>query len=309
MTGAGNPFAHEVRIERALRSWPPLIPLVTLVTMAVLYLAICSSARRFADGHYWIAALSGLLVHAFLVVAVHDGAHRAVTRTRLDSVLMNVAAGLVLLPCYAEPFRVYHLTHHADTNGPDDPLWPSFKARLYARWRLLYMAAEVVPLGFQLYAVLARSRRPRSASAGRGVRLPYLLLSCTATLLVIGALRPNPAFVVATLASVSVWAALRHWCEHLGPDPSRESNTFSFPLGMGIGNHAAHHRYPRFSWLTMALGLWLREKDTNPLRSVLGMIRDPGFRHYERRADCVRAPVTGTWGALRGTRSRSPGSP
>jgi fatty acid desaturase len=225
--------------------------------------------------------LSGLLVHAFLIVLVHDGAHCAITRTRVDSVLMNLGAGLVLLPFYAEPFRKFHLIHHAEANGPHDPLWPPAKARLYAKRRGVYMLLECLPLVLQAHAVLTRARPDCLRDAGPPVRPFYLAFAVVVTGGVVVLGRPDVGFILATLASTSIWSALRYWCEHFGSDAIRESNTFRFPIGMGIGNHAAHHRYPGFSWLTMTWGLVFKQKDTDPVRTVIAMLRDPAFRHYE----------------------------
>jgi len=176
----------EERAEALLRLSPLAAPAITLLVAGTLYAGIGVCLRLFQSGYQSVAILSGLLLHAYVIVVVHDGAHRAITRTRADSLLMNVGAGLVLLPFYAEPFRRYHLIHHGHTNEPVDPLWPPLK---------------------------------------------------------------------------------------------------SFPLGMGIGNHEAHHQHPGFSWVSMAFGLARRPKDTDPLRTVWWMLRCPDYRHYSASCD------------------------
>jgi fatty acid desaturase len=239
-----------------------------------------------------VVALSGLLLHAFMIVVVHDGAHRAITRTRFDSVLMNVGAGLVLLPPYGELFRRYHLLHHAHTNEPVDPLWPPFKKDLYRRHRRLCMLAELVPFAFTIL-VLLRGARTRPSLGGPRVRPAYVVMASLAAIVVAVAVRPRPGFVLLTVLCANAWGAVRHWCEHVGPvrsqpelpEAPRESNTYRFPLGMGIGNHAAHHAHPGYSWIAMAIGLAGRPRETGPLSTVWSMLVRPDYQPYALRSD------------------------
>lgn len=279
------PLPEQVWDDR-LRSIPGLVAALTLGTAALLYAGIWACAVAFDRGWWPVALLSGLLVHAFLLIVVHDGAHRALTGTRADRWIINIGAGFVLLPFWAEPFRSLHLVHHGHTNVPQDPLWPPTKRRLFAERRWLYVLAELVPLLFSVLALV----QPPVVVAGQPVRRPaiswpllalaFVVAGCTAWLL-----RPAPLFVVATVLATNAWGGLRHLCEHFGTHDRLQSNTFAFPLGMGIGNHAVHHEAPRISWVALAAGLRARPKDSDPWRALVGLLRDPAFHHYLPIAD------------------------
>jgi fatty acid desaturase len=292
----------EPRIEATLRRRRWLIPVLDLLVVGALFAGLAACLRAFVAldaavaparlaGQIGAVVMAGLLAHAILIVTVHDAAHMAITRTRADAIIMNVGAGLLLVPFFAEPFRRYHLVHHAHTNEPGDPLWPRFKRDLYQRHRRVYMLAELVPLLFSILAIVsppAQDAADARPLPGPKLRPALLLLSFAVAGATAWLVRPPLAFALGAIVAVNAWGSLRHWCEHLGSDPSRQSNTFAFPLGMGIGNHAAHHDFPAYSWLTMALGLRGRSKDTNPWRTVLGMWRDPAFGHYEAPARATR---------------------
>jgi fatty acid desaturase len=272
---------YEGRVEACLRRIPFAIPAITVLTAGLLYAAIGLCLRSFEVGYWSIAIVSGLLVQAFGIILVHDGSHRSITRTGADSVLMNVGAGLVLLPFYAEPFRRYHLIHHAHTNELVDPLWPASKKRLYLNHRRLYMLATLVPFLFTLVALF--SPAPREAVKpvlGPPLRPGPMLLSFAVAFATFWFVRPPLMFLALTVLSLSYWGTLRHWCEHIGFGPDKDSNTFSFPLGMGIGNHEVHHEHPSYSWISLAVGLMRRPKDTNPLRTLWSMWWRPDFLPY-----------------------------
>jgi fatty acid desaturase len=283
MSQTSNAMTYEGRVEARLRRIPFAIPVITLLMAGLLYAAIGLCLRAFAAGYWSVIILSGLLVQAFGIILVHDGSHRSITRTGADAVFMNVGAGLVLLPFYAEPFRHYHLIHHAHTNELLDPLWPASKRRLYLNHRRLYMLATMVPFIFTVMALLT----PAPVKAEKPVQGPPLrpgamLLSFAVAFVTYWIVRPPLMFLALTALSVSYWGTLRHWCEHIGFGPSRDSNTFSFPLGMGIGNHDVHHQHPAYSWISLAAGLVRRPKDTNPLRTLWSMWWRP---------DCLPYPV------------------
>lgn len=285
----------EPRIEATLRRRRWLIPVLDLLVVGALFAGLAACLRAFValdaaaaparlPGQIAAVVMAGLLAHAILIVTVHDGAHKAITRTRADAIIMNVGAGLLLVPFFAEPFRRLHLVHHAHANEPGDPLWPRFKRDLYHRHRRVYMLAELVPLLFSILAIVSPPAQDAAGTrplAGPKLRPALLILSFAVAAVTAWLVRPPLAFALGTIVAVNAWGALRHWCEHLGSDRSRQSNTFAFPLGMGIGNHAAHHDYPAYSWITMALGLRGRCKDTNPWRTLVAMWRDPTFGHYE----------------------------
>ncbi len=279
-----NLFENEQQIENRLRKHRWLIPVVTLFAAALLYAGMCWCLFGYRAGYHFVVIPAGILAHAFLIITVHDGAHKGITRGKFDYVIMNLGAALMLIPFYGEPFRKYHLTHHANTNTDVDPLWPGFKKEMYAERRWLYILCECVPLMFTLVLVLSgkKGKDGKAAVAVKqpSIRVPYMAASIMISAVLIFFFRPPLGFVLGTLFVLNLMSVLRHWCEHMGTDTGKESNTFWFPLGMGIGNHEAHHQYPHFSWLTMMLGLFSRERDTDPVKSLIGLFTDKRHVHY-----------------------------
>ena len=103
----------EIRVEKSLRSIKPLIPLLTLITGAGLIVVLFYLMTAFDEGYYWVLFASGIVLHAVMIVVVHEGTHLAITRnSRIDSLIINVFSGIVMIPVYAEFFRKYHLIHH-----------------------------------------------------------------------------------------------------------------------------------------------------------------------------------------------------
>lgn len=133
---------RESEIESDLRRRAWLIPALTAVAAAALYAGLGLCLQIYRQDHTSIVVLSGLVAHALMVVLVHDGAHRAITRTGADRYVCNIGAGLLLLPFYGEAFRRYHLIHHRHTNSELDPLFSPGKARLFRDHRLVYMATD-----------------------------------------------------------------------------------------------------------------------------------------------------------------------
>jgi hypothetical protein len=269
--------APEPRIERALRRWRWVVPAATLATTAALLAGLWGCTLAWRAGHRWIALVSGLLAHGVMVVAVHDGAHRAITRTRADRYLCSVAAGLLIMPFYGEAFHRYHLMHHRYVNGPHDPLYLPAKARLFARGRLAYMLLDCVPM---LLSLVCRQTEVAAGVHAAPIGWRYVATGLAASALVIALAWPPWTFVAATVVSLYVLSSIRDWCEHWGAGDDRVANAYWFPFGFGIGNHDAHHRWPRYSWLTMMVGLWLRPKHTHPLRAAVEMATSARFRHY-----------------------------
>jgi fatty acid desaturase len=283
MSHSSSILDYEALVEARLRRMPVVVPAITLLTAGVLYAGIGLCLRAFEAGHGSVVVLSGLLVQAFGIILVHDGSHRSITRTGADAFIMNVGAGLVLLPFYAEPFRHYHLIHHAHANEAVDPLWPASKKNLYLKHRRLYMLATLVPFVFTLVALVSPApRKPHESVKGPRLRSGPMLLSFAVALAMFWIVRPPLMFLALTALSLSYWGTLRHWCEHIGFSASKDSNTFFFPLGMGIGNHDVHHEHPSYSWISLAAGLMRRKKDTDPLRTVWSMWWRP---------DCLPYPI------------------
>jgi fatty acid desaturase len=94
--------------------------------------------------------------HAFFIVTVHDGAHKSITRSKVDRYLMNLGCAVMLLPFYGEGFRKYHLIHHANTNSNVDSLWPKQKKNLYENYRYLNILCELVPLLYTGFLVFTQ---------------------------------------------------------------------------------------------------------------------------------------------------------
>ena len=274
-----NGFWDEDKMERKFREWRIFIPLVTLVTSALLVCGITYCMHLFREGCHFVVFPSALFYHAAMIVVVHDGAHKAITRTPADSWIITIFGGLVLLPFYPEPFRRYHLIHHAHTNEEVDPLWPEQKKVIFEKNRWLYVLAEFIPFGFLLLSV--NNHRKRSAPVpGPRIRWEMMLISFAISALVIFFVKPDPLFIIFSVLIASVLARFRHWCEHIGDNIHRESNTYWFPLGMGIGNHVVHHAHTQYSWFTLMLGLFGKKRDTNPLKAFVRLLTDKNYRHY-----------------------------
>lgn len=270
----------EPLIERSLRRLSWLIPTITLGTTALLFGALWGSLWLYSQGYRSTGVvLSGLFGHSIMIVAVHDGAHRAITRSRFDRWFCSIVSGLMILPFYGEIFRRYHLLHHQYVNGPHDPLYLPAKAMFFHRNRILYMVLDVLPMVLSIVCKqVETSEEIRALPIGRRFVAAGLVSSGLMILLV----RPPFLFVVGFIVSMYVWSTIRDWCEHFGTEDGRVANAYWFPLGMGIGNHEAHHRYPSASWLTMALGLRRRALDTNPFQSAWQMATNPKFHHYTK---------------------------
>jgi fatty acid desaturase len=239
--------------------------------------------QLFEAGHYWVILFSGMLAHAFFIVVVHDGAHKSITRGKMDRIIMNIGSGLMLMPFYAEPFRKFHLIHHSNTNTDVDPLWPDTKKNLYDNHRFFYLMCTMIPLLFTLYLIVTQQRKVKKMN--RVVMSPrmnfyHIAWSSLISATIIYLARPSLAFVLCTLLVLNMFSVLRHWCEHLGYNNEHESNTFWFPMGMGIGNHDVHHHIPHLSWFTLWLGLWKRPKTTSVFRAIYGVLFDKKFEHY-----------------------------
>lgn len=256
--------------------------MITFLTTGVYFALIGACERFFEAGNGWIVVVSGLLTHALMVVAVHDGAHRAITKSSFDRVYCSVVAGLLLMPFYGEAFRRYHLLHHAQVNGEHDPLYLPSKAKLFEKNRIVYMVLDVIPF---LLGIICNQTKTAPEVKAPPMGMRYVAMGFVMSALVLYFLRPSLAFVGLNIISLYMWASIRDWCEHFGTDENRVANAYFFPLGMGIGNHEAHHQWPHYSWITMELGLWKRKIDTNPVRAAIQMATNPRFRHYTETGD------------------------
>ena len=231
----------ELRLERRLRAVPGLVPALTLLAGASLFSGVAACLELYRLGYWPITFLAALLVHAFMVMMVYDGTHRSITRNGfVDSLLLNLAAGLTLLPFYGEPFRRYHLIHHAHTNSPaDDPLWTPFKRRLFAENRRRYIACELIPLAFNFVSLLDSGRRAEAAH-----RPPEFPLRV-------------PWMVFSFLVSAAVIALVRSRSERVPRTPRRSGRCgrCSSTLGCGIteDDRALPPHYPHYSTTTTSV--------------------------------------------------------
>lgn len=279
-----NKQRYEVRLERKMRRVPFLIPLISILTGSALFAGILVCGYFFEQGYYWTFLPAGLMAHSFFIVVVHDAAHKSITRTKMDRYIMNLGCAIMLLPFYGEGFRKYHLIHHANTNSDVDPLWPSQKKALYENYRWLYILCELIPLLYTGFLVFKQSKQ--TANKAKEVKAPsinyyHIIWGGVISAALIYWLEPSIYFLITTLLTLNIFSTLRHWCEHLGYDRKKTSNTFWFPLGMGIGNHDTHHEHPHVSWFVLFIGLFKRKKDTRLLRTVHGVFFKKSFHHYE----------------------------
>jgi fatty acid desaturase len=275
--------AYEAGLESRLRKIKWLIPAITIAAGLALACGIWCCMYGFEQGCTWTIFIAAFLYHAVMIVTVHDGAHKSITRTSADSWIMAFFGGLVLLPVYPEPFRRFHLIHHAHPNADIDPLWPEMKRQVYAKSRVGYLLAELLPFGFLMVSVFYRGKRAPALPSQPRIRYGFMLFSFAVSAAVVMLVRMDWPFVLLSLALASVVAKFRHWCEHIGSEPGKESNTYWFPLGMGIGNHEVHHDHPHYSWFTLMIGLTRRRRETNPLKAFYRILADPGHKQYPER--------------------------
>jgi fatty acid desaturase len=279
-------FERELAFEKRLRKQKWLIPTLTGLTAVALAGGMYCCMLAFDVGYWWTFFPAGILMHSFLIITMHEAAHKSITRTRADRIILNAAAATMLLPMVGEMFRKYHLMHHANTNTHVDPLWPPVKKELYEGKRWFYILCEGVPLLFTLYLILkSDSNKKQKQVEVKSPKISALNIVWAAAISVLLAwyLQPSIWFFLGCLLGLNVMSTLRHWCEHLGTKTDRESNTYWFPLGMGIGNHETHHYHAKLSWFTLMVGLFYRSRETNPLKALWGVIFKKDFGHYKSR--------------------------
>jgi predicted lysophospholipase L1 biosynthesis ABC-type transport system permease subunit len=68
---------EEVAIERSLRRRAWVVPAITFAVALALYAALGGCLVLYRSSPWMAAVLAGLVAHAFMIVLVHDGAHRA----------------------------------------------------------------------------------------------------------------------------------------------------------------------------------------------------------------------------------------
>lgn len=283
-------LGRETEFESRLRKFPGLIFAISIITASLLYSMWWATFFLFSNGFFYVLPFSGLLVHAWMIVLVHEGAHRNLTRSFLDRWILNLASGLVFLPFYGEPFRKFHLYHHGHTNAPDDPLWPAWKRNFFANHRKIYILIEIIPLLPNIIALFSArpgiENSPDSFQTERDVPFDwksiwFFFFSLFVSVLLFYFSKPDILFLFGSFFFANLWGNLRHWCEHTGTLAGVDSNTFSFPLGMGIGNHKIHHVDPKISWIALALALRHRPKTISVWSCLCGICLDINYRHYD----------------------------
>ncbi|TGM96160.1 fatty acid desaturase [Leptospira dzoumogneensis] len=275
---------YEEVMESRFRNFPWWIPVFTGILASCLYVFLLYFHEIFISGRIWILPISGLFLHSWMILLVHEGTHRNLTRSKFDRWILNLASAFVFLPFYGEPFRASHLKHHAKTNLPDDPLWPRWKLELFKKNRILYVLLEFLPLVSNIFSLFWKSSSEVTAKDKKPVfskeTLFFLLLSFSVSGILFYWFRPDLWFIFGTFFFANFWGCFRHWCEHTGYSDKRESNTFYFPLGFGIGNHEIHHENPNLSWLSLSLGLRKRKKNISIFECFAGICFSKKYIHY-----------------------------
>lgn len=274
----------EIKLEKRLRKYKYLIPSVTFITAAILLWWIYLLMNLFEAGYYWAFIPAGFLAQSVLIICLHDGIHKSITRTWFDRFLANISAAILFVP-YAEIYRKYHLIHHKNTNLKNDPISPPILRELYLKNRYFYMLCECIPLLYTFYLVMnyQKSANKRGSSKEITMSFGYLFFSILVSVVWFIILQPPVWFVILSIFAYNIFSVLRNWCEHMGTNPDKSSNTYWFPLGFGIGHHDLHHQKPYLSWLTLTVGLLTHKKDTNPFKSLFGILFNKSFGFYTKK--------------------------
>lgn len=273
----------EIGIEKKLRKFRLVIPLTTLITASLLLWGIYTLMKLFEQGHYWTSIPAGVLAQSFLIICLHDGTHKSITKTWLDRLIANLSAALLFMP-FGELYRKYHLIHHRNTNLKDDPISPPSLRKLFVKNRYYYILCECLPLLYTFYLVMSYQKSENGNTKPEGINISLFYLACSIVVSVLWFVLVDPSvvFIFLTMIVFNLVTVVRNWCEHMGTETNKKSNTYWFPLGFGIGHHDLHHQKPYLSWLTLTLGLPYHKKDTNPIRAVNGILFDKTFSFYSK---------------------------
>jgi len=274
---------EEINIEKKLRKNALLIPLITFLLAFILLSSIGYCMHLYKAGFYWTFLPAGLLLHSFLIITVHDGSHKTITKTKFDRLILNLCSAIVFLPFYGEHYRKYHLIHHGYTNTDLDPLASPMSKKIYQKYRYLYIILESIPAIYTFYQIFDFNKREDSKKFNNKLKINKILfiLSIFVSIICFLIIKPPIYFVLLTLFILNIISAVRSWCEHMGTSLEHKTNTYWFPLGFGIGNHDIHHEYPNLSWLTLTIGLFKKEKNSNPIKTLRGILFDKSFTFYK----------------------------
>ncbi|KFF04102.1 fatty acid desaturase family protein [Flavobacterium reichenbachii] len=274
---------EELAIEKKLRKKPLLIPLFTLFFSTLLLIAIWYCMSLYEKGFLWAFIPAAFCTHSFLILTVHDGSHKTITKTKFDRFIVNFSSALVFLPFYGEHYRKYHLIHHGYTNTDLDPLASPKSQKIYQKNRFLYIFLESVPVLYTFYLIFDFNKRESTQKVNNTLKINkiYFALSICISVIWFFIIDPPIYFVLLTLLFLNIISAVRSWCEHMGTSLEHKTNTYWFPMGFGIGNHHIHHEHPNLSWLTLTIGLLKREKNSNPIKTLKGIFFDKAFTFYK----------------------------
>ncbi|WP_031455501.1 fatty acid desaturase [Flavobacterium chungangense] len=234
-------------------------------------------------GFYWTFIPAGFFAHSFLIITVHDGSHKAITKTKFDRLIVNLSSSLIFIPFYGEHYRKYHLIHHGYTNTDLDPLSSTISKELYQKHRYLYIFLEAIPVFYTFYLIFDFNNRENTKKVNNALKINriYFILSICISIIWFLIIKPPVYFVLLTLLLLNIISAVRNWCEHMGTSLEHKTNTYWFPMGFGIGNHDVHHEHPNLSWLTLTIGLLKRDKNSNPIKTLRGILFDKSFTFYK----------------------------
>ena len=274
---------QEISIEKKLRKKSFLIPFTTIFCASLLLLCIGYCMHLFQQGFYWAFIPASFCAHSFLIITVHDGSHKAITKTKYDRLIVNISSALIFIPFYGEHYRKYHLIHHGYTNTELDPLASPSLKKLYHKNRYLYMLMESIPVLYTSYLILNFNKRENTQRITKSLKINkiYFILSICLSIIWFILINPPFYFVLLTLLLLNIISVVRNWCEHMGTSLDLKTNTYWFPMGFGIGNHDIHHEHPNLSWLTLTIGLMKREKNSNPIKTLKGILFDNAFTFYK----------------------------
>lgn len=273
----------EINIEKNLRKVKYIIPLATLIASTLLLWGIYLLMNLYTLGYYWVCIPAGILTHSVLIICLHDGTHKSITRTWLDRLIANLSGALLFIP-FGEFYRKYHLIHHRNTNLENDPISPPVLRNLFIKNRYYYVLCECLPLLYTFYLVMNYQKEENKSTRTHEITISvaYLFFSVIVSVFCFVLIKPSVEFIFLTLIFFNLTTVLRNWCEHMGTETDKKSNTYWFPFGFGIGHHDLHHQRPYLSWLTLTLGLPFHKKDTNPIKALTGILFNKKFSFYSK---------------------------
>jgi fatty acid desaturase len=269
---------------------------------AAIAVWIGAAASRLV-GHlpWWLTVPASALAGVALMIALHEAAHRNVSRREWVNGLVGRAAIPFIAPyCSLPTFRYLHGQHHNHTNAgavrdPDDFVTDAPWWQLPLRWALY----DVAYVGWYLGHIRGRPWREVAESTGLALAFDAAFVWCLASghfgELVIAWLIPQRIAFCAI-----AWGFA--WLPHHGLPPGSRAKTTRARLGMewlltptlfAQNFHLVHHLYPRVPFHALPATWRRREQDIRtmdpPLVSPLG-----GPIPRRTQTGCVDAASGGT---------------